>query len=545
MNDEVQAQRINILLVDDRPGNLVSLQGILERADYNLVTAMSGEEALSLILRQEFALVLLDVAMPGMDGFEVATIIRQHDRFKTLPIIFVTASVNHLEWIFKAYSVGAVDFLLKPLDPHAVRAKVAVFAELHRQTEQAKRYAAQVKEFERREREREVARVRTEGEQRYRQLTEAIPHIVWTAAANGRIEHFNRRWSEVTGLPEQECLGNGWRAAVHPEDRGRLERAWGPAIAAGQAFEVELRLRRAEDRYHWYLCRALPERDAGVTVVGWVGTLTDVDKEKRAHEDLEATVRLRDEFISVASHELRTPLSTLQLQLQSVQRQWAQLKMEDVNGRLSRKLAIAAGQTDRLAKLIDSLLDVSRMAQGTLEVTLEEFDLAEAVRQVVERFRDDGERAGCEFRLSLSETFGNWDRLRTEQVITNLLANSLKYAPGSPITVSLELADGEWARLSVHDEGIGIEPGKVERIFERFERAVASHHYAGLGLGLYIVRQIVEAHGGRVGVSSRPGEGSTFTVDLPLRPPTSHGSHVSHGPALPPSATEHANDPAG
>jgi signal transduction histidine kinase len=245
--------------------------------------------------------------------------------------------------------------------------------------------------------------------------------------------------------------------------------------------------------------------------------------ERRTQEErvrtaqVQEALRERDEFISVAAHELRTPLTALQLKLQGLERglkagEPAKSALINVGGRVHGALR----QTERLSQLVERLLDVSRIAGGRLELAPERFDLAELVRQVAEDFREPAAEAGTELRLHGAERLeGCWDRLRMEQVLVNLLSNAVKYGAGRPVSVRLETA-GERIRISVADEGIGIAAEDLGRIFTRFERAAPVRNYGGLGLGLYISRHIVDAHGGHIEVSSQPGQGSTFVIDLPL-----------------------------
>jgi PAS domain S-box-containing protein len=216
----------------------------------------------------------------------------------------------------------------------------------------------------------------------------------------------------------------------------------------------------------------------------------------------------RDEFISVAAHELRTPLTALQLKLQSLQR------TVDAERRKER-LGGAVRQTERLSRLIDRLLDVSRIAQGRVEMAPESFDLSALVRQVADDFREPAIEANSPLEVRVPETLeGSWDRLRLEQVLVNLLSNAVKYGAGKPITVSLE-AQGDKVRLTVADHGIGIAAEDLKRIFGRFQRAAPIRNYGGLGLGLYITQYIVEAHRGSITVDSKLDRGSTFLVELP------------------------------
>ena len=232
--------------------------------------------------------------------------------------------------------------------------------------------------------------------------------------------------------------------------------------------------------------------------------------------DLRAAVAARDEFLSVASHELRTPLSTLRLQAAAVSRWLTQVSMPEHGPTLTKHFALIRRQVSRLEKLTAELLDVSRITSGRLELHRELVDLVLLVREIVDRFRADQARSSPTIVFeSDASVAGHWDPFRVDQVVSNLVANAIRYGEGRPIHASVR-ATGEGARIIVRDEGIGIAADQKDRIFGRFERAVSSSNYGGLGLGLWIARQIVDAHGGRIDVESELGRGSTFTVTLPL-----------------------------
>jgi signal transduction histidine kinase len=240
--------------------------------------------------------------------------------------------------------------------------------------------------------------------------------------------------------------------------------------------------------------------------------------ERRQREALEA-IRVREEFLSVASHELKTPLTSLNLALESLRRlsQRGLLAADPVQ--VGRTLGMMGRGIDRLDGLIGSLLDVARLTRGKIQLELEEVDLAGIARGAVELNAGALAQAGCSVQLSAAgPVVGRWDRLRLEQVVTNLLSNAMKYGAGKPIEVVVE-ENGERALLAVRDYGLGISEAEQKRIFGAFERAVSDRHYGGLGLGLYIARQIVMAHGGSIRVESKPGLGSTFTVELSLNGP--------------------------
>lgn len=496
---DVGAERTSILLVDDRPANLIALQAILDRKDYHLIPAGSGRHALELLPKHDVAVVLLDVAMPEMDGFATATAMRTQPGCADLPIIFITAVTEDIGWAYRAYDVGAIDFLEKPLDPHIVRSKVAFFVELHRQRRQLERQQQKLREQE-----------RALQEMRFRNLADAIPHIVWVAAPSGDIDYVSRRWQAWTGRPTASALGRRWMDAIPEADRERVRDAWSSRIAVGEPFELELQLLDHRGVPRWHAMRGLPERDERGQLARWLGTLTDVEEQRRLREDLASSVAIRDEFIQVAAHELRTPLSALKLRLGSMQRRAAPEPDET-----RRNVALVGRQVDRLADLVERLLDVSRLQSGRMDLRLEHADLAHIARETVERMSEEAAKAGCALDVNVPETIpGVWDPLRVEQVLVNLLANACKYGARRPIRLQVE-ADETTARIVVRDEGIGIPGDAMKRIFGPFERAVSARNYGGLGLGLYLVARIVEAHGGTVRAESRPDHGASFIVELP------------------------------
>jgi signal transduction histidine kinase len=236
----------------------------------------------------------------------------------------------------------------------------------------------------------------------------------------------------------------------------------------------------------------------------------------RLLKEAQEAILVRDEFITVAAHELRTPLTALQLQLQGVTRLLRKLPASET---VLPRFQSLARQLSRLGRLVESMLDVERIHTGRLNLEREPVDLGELVREVVERFSLDLERARCGVSFKAEEhVTGLWDRTQLEQALTNLLGNAMKFGAGRPIELEVEVR-GDRARLIVRDQGIGMSSEALERVFGRFERAVSAREYGGLGLGLFLTRQIVEAHGGSIQASSQPGEGATFILELPASSP--------------------------
>ncbi len=701
--------KLDILLVDDKPENLLALEAVLQSPDYRLIKASSGSEALAYLLEHDCAIILLDVQMPEMDGFETASLIKASNRTRDIPIIFLTAISTDDSFVHQGYLAGAVDYLLKPLNPEILKAKVAVFASLHRSKQQIQRQAELLRLKEREELGRRVAdlellALRREQviQQKYRELVEGIDHAVIWAAAPGLLtfSFVSPSAARILGYPLQDWLKepNFWTKHIHPDDKERVlaklagirsrgeqvrlehrflkptgEVVWlhtgvrlerenaggrlelrGLSVDISKLKQAEEALRRSEERFRFladanfalsesfdyqaglaevgqlavpqfadsFIFHAIDE-DANVRILEAthadphfaviagelesrfplngdhsaglakviqtgepelrenvsdellmaeahdenhlglmrqlgvrssimvpvnarnrrIGAITlnrikngaryqqadllmaqDLARRiaaaidsSRLHGQVERAVRARDEFLSIASHELRTPLTPLKIQMQSLMRKLSPSGTSEINWEAVAKMMQSSHrQIERLSRLIDELLDVSRINIGHLKLTLEPHDLSQIVKNVVGNLSAAYAEAKGSIEIDADHpVVGQWDSFRIEQVITNLLANAMKYGGGKPIRVSVSSANNQ-ARLVVEDQGIGIAKKDQTRIFERFERAVSSRHFGGLGLGLFITRQIVSSHGGSISVESEPGRGSKFIVELPL-----------------------------
>ncbi|HVV48086.1 MAG TPA: PAS domain-containing sensor histidine kinase [Polyangia bacterium] len=363
--------------------------------------------------------------------------------------------------------------------------------------------------------------------ERDRRLLDSMPQCIWAADAEGRVNYWNPAGLEYCGLDAAALTDGSFWEVLHADDRDEARVHWERGLRGEPTFERQLRLRRASDgKFRWHLVRAVAERDDDGAVIGWIATATDIDDQKRAEDQLREAVALRDDFLSVASHELRTPLTALKLEVSNLLR----LARHDAGSDRARLIAKAEridAQAARLRGLIDDLLDVSRLASGQLALRLEPLDRGAGAAEVGARFIDEAARLGSTLTVDVEPgAVGRWDRERLEQVVSNLISNAVKYGGGQPIEVAVRAAAGG-GRLTVRDRGLGIAPEDQGRIFGRFERAVPSGNYGGIGLGLWIVKQLVGVFGGAVGVESEPGAGSVFTVELPYEAPAQRAARAS------------------
>ena len=299
-----------ILLVDDHPANLLALEAILTPLGHRLVRANSGEEALKHLLREEFAVILLDVMMPGLDGFQTVAIARQHERSRSTPVIFLSALNTKPTQLLHGYAQGAADYLVKPFEPEILCAKVRAFVELYRSREEIKRQASALRERERErdELQRTLAEARharshaEASEAAYRIVAESIPQQVWTATPDGALDYVNPVVLTYFDQTAEAVLGAGWQAVIHPDDLPQCVERWVRSLSTGQDYEVEFRLRRHDGVYHWHLGRAVPLRNDG-KILRWFGTNTDIDDRKAGEAELrqkQAALRDSEERLRIA-----------------------------------------------------------------------------------------------------------------------------------------------------------------------------------------------------------------------------------------------------
>jgi PAS domain S-box-containing protein len=525
----------NILLVDDRKEGLLAMEAVLRSPAYHLMTASSGEEALRLVDKYPFAVVLLDVQMPVMDGFETARRMVKNEKTKSIPIIFVTAINMETTHVYRGYESGAIDYLFKPFDPHILQSKVAVFVKLFQNNLKIKQQALLLREAERRDRARLLAELEVENLRRYQNLADAVPHIIWKAHPDGIASYFNEGWFQYTGLNLEQSNGRGWQAMFHPSDLKDLFLNWKKANGASLPMEMECRVKNGTDRnYYWHLLRGVSEKDSRGHLLDWILTCSNIDNRKKAEEgiqrlnqDLEKRVKERtqelqnvnedlirsnqelEQFSYVASHDLKEPLRKVGVYTELLARRYKGQLDENAD----KFINYTMDGVRRMDKLIDDLLTYSRVGRAT--PVQESTDLNALVDRVISDLEPTIQESGAQVtRDSLPTLMVNPSQMR--QVFQNLISNGLKFRGGEPprIHVSALQEENKWI-FSVRDNGIGIDPAQFSRIFTIFQRLHPAGKYPGTGIGLSICKKIVEQSGGRIWVESEPGTGSNFQFSIP------------------------------
>jgi len=494
---------VPVLIVDDNASKRLALKSVLLPLGYHIVEADSGLDALRCVMAQDFAVILLDVCMPLMDGFEAAALIRQRWQSEMTPIIFITARSSDEIAQANRYSEGAVDFLFAPVPPADLRAKVSVFANLFIKAELL---AAQAREVQ-------------ASVDQLRLLTDAAPIGIFQTDDQNRYVYTNPRWTEITGVSADKAVGRRWDTILDAAQRNGYTNELGEPAELCHRFELEHP--SAGARIVLVTSRPIPDSE-GATA-GWVGTLADVTAEAGAEAAmsqardaaLSATARQKA-FTSSASHELRTPTTSIVGFVEAV------LESTTLSAEDRGFLEIVERNAHRLSQLIDDLLVLGQVEIGAAMMHLEATALRPLVERVMSTFPVDPEQADVTLIAEDGHdlTSALVDPLRLEQALINIVSNAIKFTPKGGVVKISVLKDAETVQVSVADTGMGIEPTELDRIFDRFYRSTTTLDAAvkGTGLGLAIAKKMVEAQNGQLGVTSTVGQGSTFTITFPLAP---------------------------
>jgi signal transduction histidine kinase/response regulator RpfG family c-di-GMP phosphodiesterase len=568
---EPAEQKVCILIVDDRPDKLLAYETILDGLDENLVRANSGKEALRCLLKQDFAVILLDVNMPGMDGFETAALIRQRPRSEHTPIIFISAVNDTETHVSRGYSIGAVDYILTPVVPEILRAKIAVFVDLFKKTEQVKRQAEEREKLIREQAARAEAEARQERfafladasnvlagsleyEETFRNLAALIvPRIadfciVLAAEDEGGMRQvavahrdpiddptMEKLASEFPSSPAAEIGGahvlkTGKSQMICDVHHGELREVFSEkadrdlirSFAARSFIAVPL---RAQDR----VLGAIVMINTGASRICGEEELSLVEElahraalaldnarlyksAQKARAESDRANRAKDSFLAMLSHELRTPLTPVLTSVLALE------QMEGLPDELRASLQMIRRNVELEARLIDDLLDLTRISKGKVQLSVEEVDAHSLLRNALEICQADIDKK----HLALITEFGaervslEADPARLQQIFWNLIKNAVKFTPdGGRLEIRTQNLNGQ-LRVEVSDNGMGIDEETLPKIFNAFEQGDRSQ-LGGLGLGLAISKALVETHHGELTAASPgPGQGATFTAMFPI-----------------------------
>ena len=507
-------QSLAVLLVDDQPANLLALEVVLLPLQVPLVRAASGREALKRMAEQQFSCILLDVVMPGMDGFETALQVRETPLNRLTPIIFLTAADLEQDTVIKAYAQGAVDFVKKPFVPEIIRSKTKVFIDLHRQALKLVEMAAEA--------------AAQEGRERLSLLFENVQNIsIFNVSPHGKILDWNVGAERIFGWPANEAVGKhaGFLYTENEVQLGFPEKYLREAKLHGRLQTEEWRWRKDGSRF-WADVAITALKDMNGAFRGYAYIIRDATFRRLAEEKVAAArdealkaSKAKSAFLANMSHELRTPLNAIlgysELVYEELEADGDEHTLEDIS-----RIRLSA---NHLLALVNDILDLSKIEAGKLEMQIEEFVLAQAIGDVVETARPIITRNENALEIEHGDPTIKItsDRTRLCQIIYNLLSNAAKFTTRGVVKLKWtahSTADDGWMELTVSDTGIGIDAGHLEMIFEKFHQVPhkIGKHLEGTGLGLAINKLLCDHLGGTISVASESGKGSSFTVKLPL-----------------------------
>ena len=546
---------VNILLVDDEVRNLDALESFLQSPDYNLVRAVTAERALLLLLEGEFAVIVLDIQMPGITGIELANLIKQRKRTQHIPIIFLTAYFQEDKDVLEGYGTGAVDYLTKPVNPQILKSKIGVFVDLYRKTQALAEINAALElevmqrqkaeealqlvnnDLESRVQERTADLMRANEELLMREsalrareaqlrlVTDYAPVFITQLDRAHRFKFVNRTYARRFGFEPPELIGKHFRE-VMGEVPYRAIRPHIDAALEGRRVEFEAELPDAALGPRWVFVVHEPERAADGEVVGLVAVIADITERKRAEGEVAAArdaamaaSRAKDDFLATLSHELRTPLNPVLLLATEA------ADNADLAPEVREDFETIAKNVALEARLIDDLLDLTRIVRGKLALDTHPVDVHETLHDALAMAQEEiaQKQIGLVLKLNAADRVVHGDDVRLKQVFWNVIKNAAKFTPpaGRIVIETRAVAENEILEVSVTDTGIGMLPEEIARIFEAFSQGdhafQVPHRFGGMGLGLAISRMMIELHAGAITASSAGrNQGTTFLIRLPV-----------------------------
>lgn len=551
-----------LLVVDDRPENLRLMQTIFSRAGIEHVCASSGPEAIELSRAEDFALMIVDVMMPDMDGYELTRLLRSDPKTRDVPVILLTAISPERDNLVKGYTAGAVDFLFKPVHGGILVSKVRVFLDLfetrQRVTQQAEilqQQVAQLQDYSNRILRKdeglkmllEAKNALIESEEQFRTLVNNIPGVSY------RRQH-DERWTmmyvsdSITGFTGHEpCEFTGstarsLRQQIHPEDLPHVDQVTDEAVRSGSLFQLEYRLVHEDGSIRWVQDRGRASLDSAGRSRWLDGALFDVTQQRLGEQQLrlakeaaESANKARSEFLANMSHELRTPLHGILSFAKFGEKKWDKVDRE----KLRDYFAKIINSGDILLRLLNDLLDLAKLEAGKMQCSFREARLSPLVQVTLEEFAQLAMERDLDIAfvdsMDPATPHAVFDPERIQQVVRNLLSNAIKFSPGGgKITVTIESLDAD-IRFSVQDQGPGVPEDELEAIFDQFVQSSKTRTGAGgTGLGLAICRKIIQTHSGRVWAENSPEGGAILRFQFPARlspgVPESEGRNEQHLP---------------
>jgi signal transduction histidine kinase/CheY-like chemotaxis protein len=517
-----------ILIVDDKKENIFSLKSLLELHNFSVDTAMSGEEALKKILKKTYHLIILDVQMPGMDGFEVAEAISGHSKAKDIPIIFLSAVSTDKKFITKGYSSGGIDYITKPFDPDLLLLKVKSFYRLSEQARELNEThkALKLENDYRKEAENKLS----QNVEELRSILESIPQIAFTTNATGDIEFVNEHWYRYTSskdaFPQASPNGLTVEFCLHK------------AIRGGEQLQFEISIKPLDsNEYRYHVLNMTPVKNAN-TVSKWVGVFTDIHEQRMANQLLEQRVLQRtwelqktnleletsnhdlQQYASIASHDLKEPLRKIQVFSRMIRDKHLG-ESQDALSYINRIIL----SSERMTSLINDLLSYSSLSDGGQFTRVDLNIIVNEILSDLELLVKEKNAVIMVSGLCEIEVMPGLIR----QVFQNIISNALKFSKkdiAPLIKVSAEIVasksfeappvvQGKYCRITITDNGIGFDEIYLDKIFTIFQRLNSKEEYEGTGIGLAIVKKIIDKHNGIITARSKENDGATFIIVLP------------------------------